>query len=256
MKTHVELTQPKIDASILPPVSGTSEINVGVAERIISVVSGAALATYSLRNIQKASSWPMLLSGGYMIFRGATGYCPVNTMMHRNTATRKSSAVEASGTYIINRPRQEVYAFWRQFENLPRFMNHLKEVNQIDDTLSTWQAYVPGGLGTVSWQAEILEDQPGEYLSWSSMPGSTVDNAGSITFMDAGDSRTTEISVRITYRLPAGDIGGLAAKLINPVLEKMIMEDLSQLKRKLENDDWNTDELVQFKKERGNSKKS
>lgn len=229
MKMQEELTQTKIESSVLPPVSGTSMINVGAGERILSVAGGVALAAWGLKKMGTARSFPLLLAGGYMILRGATGYCHLNTMIERNTATRKSGAVEASGTYLINKPRQEVYAYWRRLENLPIFMKHLAEVKQTDERRSHWKAKVPGGFSTISWEADILEDQPGEFLSWTSLPGSTIDNAGSVSFLDAPDN-ATEITARISYRLPGGDVGQVAASLINPYLENLIREDLARFK--------------------------
>lgn len=228
-----ELTQTKNEASVLPPVYGTSEINVGEGERILSVAGGAALAIIGLKNLGQLKSFPLLLAGGYMMLRGATGYCHVNTMIERNTATKKSSAVEASGTYIINKPRQEVYAYWRRLENLPIFMKHLEEVRQMDERRSKWKAKVPGGFSTLSWEADILEDQPGELLTWTSLPGSTIDNAGFVSFHDAPGGNT-EVTARISYRLPGGDIGHLAAGLINPFLENIIRADLARFKTCIE----------------------
>lgn len=233
MRTQDELTTENADAAMLPPVSGTSQINVGAAERILSVAGGLAMATWGLRNMSKIAALPAIVSGGFMIFRGATGYCPVNTMVNRNTALKTADAVEVSGTYVINKSRQEVYAYWRRFENLPLFMKHLAEVRQLDETTSVWKVFIPGGIATLSWNAEILEDQPGELLSWSSLPGSSIDNAGYISFVDAPNN-ATEIKVRISYRLPGGDVGSLAGKLFNPFLKDLILADLERFKYNIE----------------------
>ncbi|MEO5979049.1 MAG: SRPBCC family protein, partial [Chryseolinea sp.] len=167
------------------------------------------------------------------VLRGATGHCHVNTILNRNTALKKSTAVEVSGTYIINKPRQEVYAYWRRLENLPLFMKHLAEVKQINEINSFWKVYIPGGLATISWKAEIIEDQPGELLAWSSLPGSSIDNAGTVSFVDAPNN-STEINARISYRLPGGDLGSLAAQLFNPFLKNIILADLERFKYNIE----------------------
>ena len=241
------MTNAKNDASILPPVSGTSLINVGSTERIISMATGFAFATWALRHLNKITALPILAVGGYMMLRGATGYCAVNTILRRNTATKKSDAVEASGTYIINKPRQDVYAFWRRLENLPLFMKHLYEVQQVDKNRSFWKVTIPGGFTTVSWNAEIVQDQPGEYLAWSSLPGSTIDNAGYVSFLDGPDN-TTEIKARISYRLPGGDLGSVAAKLFNPFLQDIMLQDLDRFKQTIEGSN-------RYIKEKENAKK-
>jgi uncharacterized membrane protein len=229
-----EMKAPEKEYSLLPPISGTSLINVGYSERIFSVALGFALTSTSLKKF-KASSLPIVIAGGYMIARGLTGYCPLNTIIRRNTAQKKSDAVEAAGSYIIERPRHEVYAYWRRLENLPLFMKHLAEVIQLDEKRSSWKVYVPGGFTTVSWNAEIVEDKPGEYLSWSSLPGSTIDNAGSVSFVDAPGG-TTELKARVAYRLPGGDAGGVAASLINPILQAQLVGDLERFKYTIERD--------------------
>lgn len=221
------------DVSLLPPASGSSVVNVGTAERILSVAGGALLATYGLRNMKKLSSLPVLLAGSFLLMRGATGYCPVNSAIRRNTADRGATAVEASVSQVISKPRQEVYAYWRKLEHLPLFMKHLVSVRQIDETHSLWRAALPGNVGSISWRAEIVDDQPGEYIAWSSIPGSMIDNAGYVHFLDA-PRNGTEVKATIAYRLPGGDLGGLAAQLFNPYLQDIVVDDLKRFKYNIE----------------------
>lgn len=220
--------------SALPPATGSSTINVGTSERIVSAFGGAALAVWGLRNLNSVTGIGMLLSGGYLMVRGISGYCYVSNMIGRNTADvqKRAPAMEIRTTFTINKPRTDVYAFWRKLENLPRFMQHLERVEEMDDKRSTWTARIPGGVGAVSWQAEITSDISGELISWTSLPGSTVDNAGEVRFKDKGNE--TELSVCISYRLPAGDLGSIAAKMFNPAIEKMMREDIRSFKQLIE----------------------
>jgi uncharacterized membrane protein len=236
METELKTTMNEANpVSSLPPATGSTNINVGVQERIISAFGGAALTVIGAKNLGSRTGVGLFLSGTYLLLRGLSGYCAINTLVNRNTATiRKGSAMEVTGTFIINKPKNEVYAYWRKLENLPKFMSHLEEVKELDDKRSSWTAKVPGGLGKVSWEAEIVEDISGELLSWCSRPGSTVDNAGEVSFKDSTDNMGTEINARISYRLPAGDLGTLAAKLFNPMVEKMIREDLRSFKTLIE----------------------
>jgi uncharacterized membrane protein len=222
--------------SMLPPATGSTTINVGPGERILSTFLGAATTVYGLRHLGSLSGLTMAITGGILLSRGVTGYCMVNNAIGRNsnTVTRKTSAMEVKGTFTINKPRAEVYQFWRKLENLPLFMKHLEDVKEEDSVNSTWKARIPGGLGTVTWKALITEDRPQELLTWASQPGSTIDNAGEVTFRDAPGDRGTEISVHMTYRLPAGDVGTIAGKLFNPVVEKMMKDDLRRFKSLLE----------------------
>ncbi len=232
MKTE-ESRRRTTELSLLPPASGSSILNVGTAERIGSAFAGAVLATYGLRNANSISSFPIMVAGGFLLLRGATGYCPVNSVLHRNTSDRTVAAAKATASYIINKPRQEVYSYWRKLENLPLFMRHLAAVEPIDETHSYWKVFLPGGITTISWMAEIVDDQPGEYIAWSSKPGSIVDNAGYIHFSDA-PRNNTEVKAAIAYRLPAGDLGSTAARLFNPFLQDMITDDLRRFKYNIE----------------------
>lgn len=221
-------------SSMLPPATGSTNINVGTSERIGSVFLGAAAATYGLRNLGSMTGLSLALTGGFLLYRGLTGYCAVNNAFGRNSVSRRSPAMETTQTVHINKPRSEVYAFWRRLENLPMFMKHLAEVKVEDSIRSTWKAEVPGGLGTVTWESVITEDRPGELLSWASLPGSTIDNAGEVRFLDDMTGFGTEIQVNMTYRLPAGDLGTLAGKLFSPAVKTMIQEDIQRFKSIME----------------------
>jgi uncharacterized membrane protein len=155
-------------------------------------------------------------------------------MFGRNTAVKKAPAMEVTGTFVIHKPRTEVYAFWRNLENLPRFMTHLKEVHVLDERRSSWTAKLPGGIGTVSWDAMVENEQENSLLSWCSLPGSTIDNAGTVTFKDAEGGRATEIDVAISYRLPAGQVGSIAARLFNPAVKQLLKADIERFKSLME----------------------
>lgn len=221
------------EASAIPPATGTSAMNVGTSERVISALGGAALTVMALRDLKSPAGISMLLTGGFLLVRGVSGYCAVNNAMGRNTARKQGSPVEVKTTVLLDKPRSEVYAFWRKLENLPLFMKHLEKVEEIDQTRSKWTAKGPAGVGSVSWEAEIVEDHQNEFISWRSLPGSTVDNAGQVRFVET--PRGTEIKVQMTYRLPGGDVGGAAARLFSPMAEKMMKDDVEDFKKVLEN---------------------
>lgn len=220
------------EASALPPSFGTSNLNVGMPERIVSTLGGAALTIMALRDIKSPSGVSMLLAGGFLLVRGLSGYCAVNQAVGRNSARRQGAPVEVQTSVTLNKPRSEVYAFWRKLENLPRFMRHLEKVEELDETRSKWTAKGPAGVGSVSWEAEIVEDHQNQLIAWRSLPGSTVDNAGEVKFNETPGG--TEIKVQMTYRLPAGDVGSAAAKLFSPMAEKFMRDDIRSLKKVME----------------------
>jgi uncharacterized membrane protein len=129
-------------------------------------------------------------------------------------------------------PVAEVYNFWRNLENLPKFMTHLESVKNISDKTSQWTAKGPAGIGTVTWKAEIVKDEKEKLLSWHSLPESTIENEGIVVFRSK--ENTTELDILISYRAPMGGPGEVIANLLNPLFEKMITDDINKLKTYLE----------------------
>lgn len=209
---------------------GTTTINVSRKERLISVAVGAYILT---RGLKKFKPLKMLL-GGFLIYRGASGNCPAYSQIQRAGYTSKPESVNIRTTLIVNKPKAEVYAFWRKLENLPLFMTHLKTVKELDETHSGWSLQVPGNLTQVEWQAEIVKEEQDKLLAWKSLPGATIQNAGKVQFRDALGDRGTELSVMITYHPPAGKFGEGVATLLNPLFTKMIRQDIANFKEYIE----------------------
>src|SRR5205085_9073547 len=146
-----------------------------------------------------------------------------NNIGRRKLRTDRAVKVEQSIT--VNRPPEELYRFWRNFENLPRFMSHLKHVKVIDDTHSQWSVKAPAGM-TVTWDAEIINEKPNEIIGWRSLEGADVDNAGSVHFTPAAGGRGTNVRVILQYDPPGGIVGALMAKILGEEPEQQIEEDL------------------------------
>ena len=133
----------------------------------------------------------------------------------------------------IRQPVEMVYAFWRNFENLPRFMNHLESVRVTGDRQSHWVAKAPAGQ-TVEWDAETVEDRRDELIAWRSLPGSSVPNSGQVRFEPAAGGRGTEVHVELRYDPPGGKLGALVAKLFGEEPAQQVAGDLRRLKQVLE----------------------
>ncbi len=208
-------------------------VNVGKVERVASIAAGSALLFKGLQNEEKKSGIAMAIAGGYLIFRGATGHCPAYTVAGKKKLPDTVKNINIMTKLTVNSPRQEVYDFWRKLSNLPLFMEHLDRVEVIDDKRSHWVAKVPGGLGKIEWDAEIVKEIDGELLGWNSLPHASINNAGKVEFRDA-DEYGTEITVLITYRAPFGDVGEGIASLLNPTFRKIITKDVKNFKRYIE----------------------
>jgi uncharacterized membrane protein len=144
-----------------------------------------------------------------------------------------SGGIEVTEAITINRARDEVYDFWHNFENLPRFMTHLETVQVIDERRSHWKAKAPGGA-TVEWDAETLEDRPGELIAWRSLPDSQVPNSGSVRFREAPGGRGTEVIVNLRYQPPGGRLGAVIAKLFGEEPSQQVKGDLRRFKQVME----------------------
>lgn len=146
---------------------------------------------------------------------------------------REDKGVEVVKSVTVNRPVEDVYTFWRNFENLPRFMNHLESVRAYDQKRSHWVAKAPLGA-SVEWDAEILEDVPNQRIVWQSLSGAQVDNIGTVRFLQAAGGRGTEVHVEMRYNPPAGKLGALVAKLFGEEPAVQMEEDLARFKSVME----------------------
>jgi uncharacterized membrane protein len=132
----------------------------------------------------------------------------------------------------INRSPEDLYRFWRDFENLPRFMRHLESVRVLDDGRSHWVARGPGG-SRVEWDAEITLDVANQLIAWRSLEGD-VDTAGSVRFERAPGGRGAVVRVDMQYRPPAGAMGALIARLFGEEPEQQVPEELRRFKQVME----------------------
>jgi uncharacterized membrane protein len=213
--------------------------NVCSTERWLSLAAGSTIASLCL-----AGRTPPVLStiaGTFLIYRAMTGNCPLYQALGVSTSdsTNEETAIAAThGTKVehsitVSRPASEVYDFWRDFENLPRFMTHLIDVDTTTDGRSHWIARGPFGL-QVEWDAEIITDRPNKAISWKSLDGSDVDTAGSVHFTELGGDRGTEVRVSLKYDPPAGKVGTAIAKLIGMSPEAQIKADMRHFKQLME----------------------
>jgi uncharacterized membrane protein len=144
--------------------------------------------------------------------------------------------IHTKRSLTIGRPVEEIYAFWRDFENLPQFMRHLESVRVTGDERSHWVAKAPAGQ-TVEWDATITEERENELISWRSDEGAAVYNAGTVRFQPAPGGRGTEVRVEFEYDPPFGKLGSKVAMLFREEPGQQVMDDLRHLKQVLETGD-------------------
>lgn len=216
-------------------------INVGRTERIASGIAAAAVAAVALRRKRLR---PLLLPlAGNLIARAITGRCAVNRALGRNSARGERASPVASvprgegirieQSVLVNRPAEELYRFWRNFENLPRFMDHLESVTVLDENRSHWVAKGPAGT-RAEWDATIHNEIENQLIAWRSLPGAEVNNAGSVHFTPSAGGMATEVRVVLSYNPPAGKLGAAVARLFGEEPSKQVEDDLRRFKQVME----------------------
>jgi uncharacterized membrane protein len=221
--------------------SEDSGVNVGGIERLACAIAGGALAVYGLRR-RSAGGLILTVAGAALVHRGGTGHCNTYQALGITTASsgdHKDSEhhdvardVHIEKSIVIDKPVEELYAFWRQFENLPRFMDHLESVNSVG--FNRWHWVAKGPVGTrPEWDAEIYNEKPNELIAWRSLDGN-VTNAGSVHFDPAPAERGTQVRVVLNYNAPGGKVSALLAKVFGQEPGQMIEGDLRRLKEMFE----------------------
>ena len=155
-------------------------VNVGKIERIASIIAGGALIYKGVQSKKNKALVPMVVGGGYLIYRGITGHCDAYKLAGKHKLPDTVKNINIRTNVTVNRPRHEVYAFWRKLSNLPLFMEHLKRVEVIDETRSHWEAKIPGDVIKLEWDAEIVKEIDGELLGWNSLQHASIQNAGKV----------------------------------------------------------------------------
>lgn len=161
------------------------------------------------------------------------GVTALDVLASERMMRRAQGGIQVRARITVNRPAPELYRFWHDFENLPRFMRHLDTVQTRPDGRSHWRARGPAGA-PVAWDAEIVNDQPNERITWRSLPGAVVPNAGTVRFVAAPGGRGTELQVDLEYDPPGGAIGAGVARLFGREPAQQVASDLRRLKQLLE----------------------
>jgi uncharacterized membrane protein len=218
------------------------KINVSTAERWFSVIAGTALAAYGVTR-RSVTGLALAGLGGAMMWRGATGRCRIYEALGISTAGEPDGERQVSVPYgrgirveesvTVNASPERLYSFWRNFENLPRFMSHLEAVEVLDAKRSHWVTKGPAGTD-VEWDAEIINEVPNELIGWRSVDRSEVRHAGSVHFNPATGNGGTEVKVILRYDPRAGILGAVIARLFGEDPAHQVREDLRAFKQLIE----------------------
>jgi uncharacterized membrane protein len=197
---------------------GTREERSSKARRWGALITGGSIAAYGLSR-RSPSGVALAAAGGLLAYSGSK----MNT--ERELIARTSM--------VIDSPEEKVYQFWRNFENLPLFMNHLENVSVTGERRSRWIALGPMGT-RIAWDAEIVNEIPNKEITWRSLPSSDVEVSGIVRFSRATGDRGTLVQVVSIVDPPAGELGEAVAKLFGKDPSFMMRQDLRRLKALME----------------------
>jgi uncharacterized membrane protein len=210
-------------------------VNVARSERIASALGGVVAAGYGVH--RRSAATPLfLLLGGLLVYRGLSGHCELYDRLGLNTARSRGQkgvpgnrGIRVERSVEVHRPAAQVFASWRNLENLPIFMPHLKSVTCSEDGTSHWVVEGPAGT-TVEWDAEIINEHPGEMLAWQSLPGADVQHAGTVRFKGLKAGRGTRLTVVLQYQPPAGPLGAAVASILGESPDRQLEKDLARFR--------------------------
>ena len=232
-------------------------VNVSRVERWLAMVAGGALAAYGLKR-RGAPGGAAAIAGAALLYRGATGHCDLYQALGVNRAYGRvnGNAFRGDGTgriadrgsdtraqlgghrgihveesVTIDRPISELYRFWRNFENLPHFMEHLESVAMREEGISHWVAKGPARMRP-EWDARIINEVENKVIGWQSLEGSMISTAGSVNFDE--DIQGTRVTVHLQYNPPGGKAGAAVARIFGEEPSQTIREDLGRFKQLME----------------------
>jgi uncharacterized membrane protein len=206
-------------------------VNLGERERFASALAGSLLIYATTR--KHTINTLLLLGGGYLLYRAMTGRCAVSAAISGRRSRAAADDLKVRTQLVVNKPRAEVYAFWRRLENLPLFMNHLEHVDELDGRTSAWRLKLPGRVGDIRWEARVVKDEKDTEISWHSVEGAAIRNTGKVNFSDT-PGKGTRIDVMIMYGVPSGPIGERLSAVLTPAFRQRVEEDIHRCKEYLE----------------------
>jgi len=202
--------------------------NIGLNERMVSMLLGGVLMSRGITKPLRGT----FLYGAYLAYRAFTGRCFIYEQLGIDAS--KPHAINIRGEFVIERPANQVYAYWRNLNNLPGSIKHLLNVEMVDESLSRWKSNVMGNLFAIDWEAEIVKDEPGRLIGWRSAPGTLIHHVGRVEFAATAEGQSTLLKIVLSYHPPAGGLGLGLARLLNPYFETLLKKEIKSFKHVIE----------------------
>jgi uncharacterized membrane protein len=219
--------------------SFNAEKNVGDLERVASTFLGTILVVFGLSH-RRTLGWLGTVLGGALVYRGLSSNCQVYQLLgistlndsgHPHASVRTGHGIRVENTTFVQRPPEELFRTWRNFENLPHFMSHLESVKVIGEKQSRWVAKGPVGR-SITWDAEIINEHPNEMIAWRSLDGADVSHAGTVRFEPVAGG--TDVRITLEYESPDGIAGAAVVRIFHQEPSQQIKEDMIRFKQMME----------------------
>lgn len=218
-------------AGILKNPSSKEWVGMRVGGDALDLVTLGFALSQSLHPARTLTAMGVVLGAAMLDIVGSERLAERRKLPARGQAASPEPVVLRSIT--VGRPVEEVYAFWNDFTNFPRFMQHVESVETLDDTRSRWRATGPAGTH-VEWTAEIVERRAGELIAWQAVDEPTLYHAGTVTFRAAPRGEGTVVSVEMRYAPPGGPLGAALLKLFRKEPGQQVSDDLRRFKQVME----------------------
>jgi uncharacterized membrane protein len=219
----------------MQPFETVSHKNIGDVERAVSLAAGGLLVLFGLSR-RSLSSAAIGLAGASLLHRGITGHCNLYSALDLSEddidAAPWNRAVHARFSITINRPRHEVYAFFRDFEKMPQYTEVIEDVRKLDDRRYQMVANIFGTQMDVI--GEIISEHENELLAWKTTANSDLKEKGSVTLRDAPGGRGTELHFDVEYHPPAGVAGAALGKMSGEAPDQKFPKAIRKMKSILE----------------------
>jgi uncharacterized membrane protein len=224
-----------------PPARRTGgQADGGRVKQMASAMLGGALLGMGLKS-RSLGGMAVALAGGGLIYQGTRGRTPLRDVPVVRRLKRRGSLEAGAGTgravlersITIQKPASELYRAWRVAENLSKVMGHFADVTTTGPDLQHWQVQAPLGQ-TFEWDSHIVEEHPGEYLRWESMPGAQVPNEGWVRFRPAPGDWGTVVTLRFRFNPPGGPLGDAMMKLLGDAPAALANKTLKRFKSLVE----------------------
>jgi uncharacterized membrane protein len=207
----------------------STEQQAGDLERWSSIIGGGALVLSGLQQ-RSLKGILMAIAGSGLVYQGVQ---KKSTLKQVEEIVGLDRAIRVEKTVTINRSAADLYNFWRNLENLPRFMRHLKSIQVKDERHSHWITNAPLNQ-SIEWDAVIINDEPNHLIAWTSTEESEIENSGFVRFKPAIGDRGTEVKVVMEYQPPGGVMTAAIAKLFGEEPEQQIGDELNRFKQLME----------------------